>query len=122
MYEQPHFTINRSLIVLLPKQAAYDWLMGAGTNPPKLTLAEIRKDPNGFLVSQSKVENLDVAESWVHQRWDLFFTHFLNSWHTDEQHWPQKRSLAMFKEFFEIQSHFKVWDLSDEPIERAEAA
>ena len=42
----------------------------------------------------------------------------LVDWYTDESLWPKKRSLKMFREWFDIQYHSMVWDLAvREPLE-----
>ena len=117
MHEYPRLTINRGLIVLLPKQPVHDWIMRVDPNPPQLTLEELRQEQDGFLVSQHQVETIEDAERWIHRRWKMFFDLFLHDWYTDESWWPKNRSLKMFKEWFEVQYHSMVWDLSDETIE-----
>lgn len=117
MQEPSERTINRSLIVLMPNQPALDWLMRFDPEPMQITLAELRQDQDGFLVSQSKIEMLEDAQRWAYRRWNMLFEKFLFDWFTDEQMWPQKRTLNMFKEWFEVQYHPMLWDYSDEVLE-----
>ena len=114
MQEDTRYSINRSVIILLPKQPALDWVNRVGPNPPNLTLLELRLEPDAFLVREDRVERPEQAELWVYRRWQMFFETFLGDWYTDESMWPQNRSLKMFKEWFEIQYFPMVWDLAEE--------
>jgi len=116
MQEFPRHTINRAVIVLLPKQPALDWIKRIDPSPPNLTLDELRQESDAFLVRDERMEFPEDAERWVHRRWKMFFEMFIADWYIDESLWPQKRTLKMFKDWFEIQYHPMVWDLSDGPI------
>ena len=117
MQDYSRFTINRCLIVLLPKQPALDWIMRVDPNPPDLTLAELRQEQDAFLVRQEGMELVEDAERWVCRRWKMFFERFVGEWYTDESWWPKNRTQKMFKEWFDIQFHPMIWDFSDEPIQ-----
>jgi len=114
MQEDTRYSINRSVIILLPKQPTLDWIKRADPNPPNLTLEDLRREPDAFLVREDRVELPEQAERWVYRRWEMFFEKFLEDWYTDESMWPQNRSLKMFKEWFEIQFCPMVWDLAEE--------
>ena len=116
-HKHSEFTINRSLIVLVPNQPAFDWIMQADPEPMQMTLAQLRQNLDGMLVSQEKVETLEDAQRWVYRRWEMLFERFLYEWYTAEELWPRKRTLKMFKEWFEVQYHPMLWDFGDEMIE-----
>jgi hypothetical protein len=117
MQDYPRFTINRGLIALLPKRPFLDWIKRVDPNPPELTLEELRQEQDGYLVSQRTIELVDDAQRWVYRRWKIFFELRLNEWYTEESWWPENRSLKMFKQWFDIQYHPMLWDMSDETIE-----
>jgi hypothetical protein len=81
-----------------------------------MTLTELRQEQDGFLVSQREIETVEDAERRVFKRWNMFLSHYLHGWFSDEKMWPQKRSLKMFKEWFDVHYHSMVWDLADEPV------
>jgi hypothetical protein len=116
MQEDPRFTVNRGIVILLPKQPVLDWIMRVDPNPPDITLVEPRSEPDSFLISQRGIETEQDAVRWVHRRWKMFFELFLFDWYTEESWWPQQRSLKMFKEWFDIQYSSLVWDLANEPL------
>ena len=69
MQDYPRLTINRGLIVLIPKQPVLDWIMRVDPNPPLgLPLEELRQEQDSFLVSQRAVETIEDAQRWVYRR------------------------------------------------------
>ncbi len=111
MTNYPRFTINRHLIILMPKQPVLDWIKRVDPDPPNLTLEQLRQEQNAFLVPDS-LDGQEDAEKWVKRSWQMFFEGFLNEWYTVESWWPQKRTYKMFKDWFEVQYHSMVWDLA----------
>jgi hypothetical protein len=116
MHNYPRFTINRHLIILMPKQPVLDWIKRVDPNPPNLTLDQLRLEQNAFLVPED-LDGQQDAEKWVQRRWQMFFEGFLAEWYTVESWWPQKRTFKMFKDWFDVQYHSMVWDMAaNEPI------
>ena len=50
--------------------------------------------------------------------WPVIFGAQLEAWHRDPRDWPAKRSLEMFKEWFDIEFHDEVLDLLEAPVEK----
>lgn len=46
----------------------------------------------------------------------MFFEHILEAWILDESAWPQKRTLKMFREWFDVEYSSIVWDMGCEPL------
>ena len=85
MTSQPRSTINRNLILLLPKQPALDWIISVDPSPSGyLTLDRIRQEQDAFLVLEGKVQTVEDAQRWIERRWSEHFMEFLDSWFTDE--------------------------------------
>ena len=114
MSSSPRFTLNRTVVLLGPKQPFLDWLNDVDPEEEALTEEDIRDDNEVFLIPQFN-DNSD-SEKWVEKRWSFLFEHMLMGWIEDEAMWPQDRSLAMFREWFEIELHTMAWDLSDEQL------
>ena len=119
MTDAPRFTINRSLVILRHRQPFLDWLMSADPNPPKhLTLADLEEDSDAFLIpGEPTVANQAEAVKWVEKRWSVLFEHVLSDWLTDEELWPQNRTLKLFRQWFTVEYRSMVWDLSNDPLE-----
>lgn len=117
MTSQPRSTINRNLILILPKQPALNWIRSLDQAPSDhLTLDSIRQEQDAFLVAEGKVQTLEGAQRWVERHWNDHFSEFLYSWFIDEDLWPKRRTLGMFREWFDVQFHSMVWNMSDDPI------
>lgn len=113
----PRFTISRHLVILMPKQPVLDWLNRVDPNPLNMSLEDVRQEQNAFLVPDT-LDGQEGAERWVYRRWSMFFEGFLGEWFTEESWWPQKRTLKMFKDWFDVQYHSMVWDMAaGEPID-----
>lgn len=121
MTEHPRFQLNRALVVLIYKQPYIDWVKTAGEFPIDLTLEEANDDSEAFLVpsfdsQMDPVDGTEDAVKWVEKRWRMFFEHVLGSWINDENEWPQKRTLKMFREWFDVEYRSMVWDMGNEPL------
>ncbi|QIM49608.1 MULTISPECIES: hypothetical protein [unclassified Pusillimonas] len=113
-----HETINRNLIIILPKQPALDWIISVDPQPIQgLTLEELRQEQEVYLLAGGTVNTPEQAEQWALQRFSNLFATFLHGWFTDDSLWPKRRTRKMFKEWFEVQYHSTIWDLSTDPLE-----
>lgn len=110
----PRFTINRTVVLLGPKQPFLDWLNNVDPDDQALTVDDLRDDNEVFLIPQFN-DNSD-SEKWVETRWSFLFEHMLMGWVDEDTLWPQDRTLEMFREWFNIEIHTMAWDLSDEPL------
>ena len=114
MNRTPRFTINRTVVLLAPKQPFLDWLNIVEPDEEPLTLDDLREDNEVFLIPQYNDDS--DSEKWIEARWSFLFEHMLMGWVDEEILWPQDRTLEMFREWFDIVIHTMAWDLSDEPL------
>ncbi|MDP2902227.1 MAG: hypothetical protein Q8N96_03855, partial [Methylovulum sp.] len=56
------------------------------------------------------------AVEWVEKHWRMFFEHVLGTWILNEDEWPKKRTLKMFREWFDVEYRSMVWDMGHEPL------
>ena len=112
MTDVPRFTVNRNLVVLVPKEPFLQWVMDVDAASQDWTLEQLREEPDAFLIPESVAESVQDARRWVERRWQMFLEHALFDWYTDESLWPKNRSLKMFREWFDIQYYSMVWDLA----------
>ncbi len=119
--KRPRFQLNRGLVIIRYKQPYVDWVKIAGEAPMEISLEQANDDGESFLLPtyESEVDPVDGTEDaikWVEKRWGMFFEHILESWILDESEWPKKRSLKMFREWFDIEYKSIVWDMGTEPL------
>ena len=109
-------TINRGLIILLPRKSAFDWIQRVDPDQTKLTLDDIRQDCDSLLVPLGEVQDLEGARTWVYENWEMFLEEFLTDWNDDESTWPEERNLKLFKAWFDLHYSSQVWDFANEPM------
>ena len=105
--------INRSLLILKPKQPFLDWILTLD-NDQDLTLEEVHQDSTSYLIPEIWQDSDEqvILKSY----YDVLFEEQLEAWWTDEADWPKKRNLKMFLAWFEVEFYSLVLDLCEEPI------
>ena len=106
--------INRSLVIVKPKQPFLDWTRTLDDEVQDLSLAELRQDSAVYLIPElwQDSDEKELLES----HYDLLFEEQLAAWWSDEADWPERRNLKMFLDWFEVEFHSLVFDLCDGPI------
>jgi hypothetical protein len=112
--------INRSLLIVKPKQPFLDWTQTLDDEDKSISLEEITKDSAAYLVPElwQDSDEQELLESCYRVLFELQ----LEGWWTDEADWPKERNLKMFLDWFEVEFHSLVFDLCDDPIRAIEDA
>lgn len=107
-------SINRCAVTVRAKQPFLDWLEGL-PDMLDMTLEEVNEDPSVYLLPE--VDDLADQEDLLAGFYDLIFEEELVGWWTEEDDWPQVRTLGLFMEWFEVEFHSMIVDLvEDEPL------
>ena len=109
-------TLNRSAIVVKPKQPFLDWLHAADPTSRKLTLLDVTLEPTIYLIPECDTD-ADVAKV-LHEFCEEIFAEQLAGWYKDPTTWPQDRSYDVFRQWFDYQHHSMLVDLCYEPLIR----
>ena len=107
-------TLNRSAIVVKPKQPFLDWLHTADPTSRSLSLQELVREPAIYLIPECDT-NAEVDEV-LRERCEEIFIEQLAGWFNDRTTWPQDRRFAVFCRWFDFQHHSMLVDLCDEPL------
>lgn len=108
--------LNRSAVIVRPKQPYLDWakgLDGSNLDPSDLSERTVYLLPE----YDDDVEGMAMLA----KAYGLIFESELESWHLIEEDWPANRTFAMFRQWFEIEMHSMVNDLTGEPLVDDEA-
>jgi hypothetical protein len=107
-------TVNRSAVVVVPKQPLLDWLRSIDPTNSEMKLADVRKDATVYLLPEaaSEMSLLEVLETYC----ERIFEEELNAWHLATEDWPADRSRANFQQWFTCSFHSMVVDASDGPL------
>ncbi|MGY0407272.1 MAG: hypothetical protein ACWIPJ_02790, partial [Polaribacter sp.] len=110
-YEENY--INRSAIILKPKQPFIDWY--SNLNQEK-DFEEDFEETTIYLVDNG----IDDVEKWLKKKFDTFFKMELYEWHENKKEWPQRRNYKMFTLWFRVEISEMIYDLEKKPILKSE--
>ena len=99
-------TINRSVLVIIPKKPFYDW--GNSLTPDEDPI-DAFDECNSYLLDKGWAST--DAEAFLKRNFDEFFQELLHGMWTDESDWPEKRCWKMFGEWFDWHFSSMVWDV-----------
>src|SRR5258705_4896465 len=107
--------INRSLVVVKPKQPFLDWARAFDLDEG-LQLDQFRDESSAYLTPEFEFQEhrMEVI-AWC---LDCVFEEELSAGSTDETIWPKRRDLTTFLEWFDVEFHGIVFDLTPQlPLE-----
>ncbi len=106
------------MAIIKPKQPFLDWLKKLPDPMPDATLDELRTDCEVILVPERDSD--PDGMKYIQSNHGFVFEMVLDGYWTDETGWPVKRDWRTFKEWFDIEFHSVVNDLSEECIIKEE--
>jgi hypothetical protein len=106
--------LNRSALVIKPKQPFLDWLHTADPTSLHLTLPDLLLEPTIYLIPECDTN--EHVEEVLHELCEEIFEEQLAGWYTDKSRWPRDRSFEVFSQWFDYRHHSMLVDLGDEPL------
>ena len=108
------FEVNRSVLIIKPRQPFADWLKQLpGT--PAVDLAELRGNGNAVLIPN--VDDVEPAD-FLASHFESLFSAELADWCEDESLWPTPLSATLFMDWFDLDIHAVLTDMVSAPLER----
>jgi hypothetical protein len=107
--------LNRSAIILMPRQPYADWANSLDVDGPRFAISDADDALTVFLGPD--LDAVEQIDAFVTKHFDFFFEHWLALWSTDPAQWPQRRTRRMFREWFDVRIHTMVEDAVDAPYE-----
>ena len=107
--------LNRSAIILIPKQPYADWANALDDDGPRFELSE--QDDHLTVFLGPEMDTVGEIHRFVDKHFDYFFEAWLEGWSTDPAQWPPRRTRRMFHEWFNVRIHTMVEDTVDAPLE-----
>ena len=104
--------LNRSAIVVKPRQPFLDWLHTVDPTSRNLSLSELVQEPTIYLIPECDTE--EDVRGVLQELCEEIFAEQLAGWFTDESTWPHDRSFDVFCRWFDFQHHSMLVDLCDE--------
>jgi hypothetical protein len=109
-------TINRSAIVVRPRQPFLDWLRWADPTAHDLSLEDLCEEPSVYLIPESQSEE-DLREHLT-KLCGRIFEEQLDGWYRVPSTWPNQRDMETFERWFELSFHSIVIDLCAKSLRR----
>lgn len=110
--------INRSVVIIRPKQPLLDWIASVDKKLEVASMSiDVTEEGNAFLIPDEDIIDAKEARRYIEKRWQQIFEQFLFEWVIEDSLWPQKRTLKIFREWFELIYAPMAWDLVDAPLE-----
>ena len=106
-------TLNRTAIILRPKQPFIDWINENDPDGRPVTLEEVADDNAVYLISEDRDDNVERA---LRRCWGEIFEEEFFGWYTDEAVWPKRLTYAMFQKWFDIKAHSVVHEFCDDAL------
>ena len=104
--------VNRSAVVVVPKQPFLEWLHRVDLTSGMLTLTDLEDDPSVYLLPQCDLER-DLEECFKKACVEIFEDQ-LNG--CAEELWPEDRSVKTFELWFDYRFHSVLFDLAHESL------
>ena len=111
-------SINRTAVIIRPKQPFIDWLNSIPDDSFNFTLEQISKENLTFLIPEYDDPTNSLA--YIKRIYSDIFEFELFGWITTEELWPKKRTWKIFREWFDVEINSEVFDLVDGKIEKEE--
>ncbi len=105
--------VNRNSLVVVPRKDYLDWARGCPGGSPGMELDGLMEGGTVYLMPEVKAS----PEQWLRRNFAAIFEQELDAWYRDRDAWPQDRSLAAFRRFFDVRFCSMVFDLGEEPLE-----
>ncbi|WP_194767306.1 hypothetical protein [Tamlana sp. I1] len=105
--------INRSAIIIKPKQPFLDWFSDLN---PEDDFEDELKQTNIYLID----EDTEDVEKFLRKKFDKFFKMELEEWHDNKKEWPQKRNYKMFNLWFQVDVSEMIYDIEKRPVKKSE--
>jgi len=64
-------------------------------------LEEVQEDTDVYLIPDKSITGAKQAIRYIEKHWKTLFEVLLEEWIVDESLWPEKRTLKLFREWFE---------------------
>lgn len=99
--------LNRAVIILMYKEPAIRWINDADPSDgdPGIDAESVNEERTVYLISDEDGDSSVTVERWIRRNWQALFERELDGWYTDPSLWPQRRTLKLFREWFDVKCH-----------------
>jgi len=107
--------LNRTVMVVRPRQPYIDWANSFEEGAPILTLDNARRAGMAFLIPDFEME--EETSAFIVASSQEIFQAELAAWMDEPERWPENRDFETFLDWFDVEIHSMVFDLGEDPLE-----
>lgn len=104
------FDVDRIAAIIKPTQRMLEFLQSMPNAKEDLQLSQLRRDCTALLIPA--FTGPKQAQQFIDRHYMGIFENELESWDVPQAFWPTDRSLEKFYEWFEVEFHSLVYDIS----------
>ena len=101
--------INKAAITVIPKEPFIKSVQSTDSKAAEISDEDILSNSQVYLVDDSL--DGDDPEKLIKRNFKVIFEEELAGWYTDEEAWPKKMDLRLFKQWFHVKVHEIVVDI-----------
>jgi hypothetical protein len=105
-----YYFIERAIAIVKPKQPFLQWIINTFPESVQISLDTMRLDCNTYLIDP--IGELEDGINFIDEKFAEIFSMELASWTDDETLWPDDIDLKMFWDWFDVEVHSTIIDLS----------
>ena len=105
------FEVDRITAIIKPTQKMLDFLLSLPHGKEDLTLTQLREDCTALLIPA--FNGPKQARQFIERHYMGIFENELEAWGVTESLWPADRSVDKFHQWFEVEFHSLVYDISE---------
>lgn len=109
--------LNRSALAVRPKAPMADWVARVAPDEA-LDLEQLRREGTTYLIDEVEQES-DFADA-LKNGWQAIFENELAAWDEFADEWPEPLTPELFDQWFDVEPQILAFDLSAQPLLRAE--
>jgi len=110
-------TLNRTLIVITPKQPYIDWLKSLEVSGFDFVLENYQNDGGCYLIDETEFSKQSEFKKFIGKNYLYFFEKELCGIEPNKGKWPLVRNLETFNKWFNVNYHSVIVDLSQLPLQ-----
>ena len=109
--------INRTLVLVTPKQPYIDWIRKQGDEFKNYSLEQSQNDGGAYLYEDFEPKKFPTL---IEQNFKLYFEDALSGHNIQKCKWPQERKLRDFYDWFCVTYHSVLEDMCDVELKQSE--
>ena len=104
--------VNRTAVIFRYREPMVRWIneTDPSDTDPQITSEDLNREQTVYLISDEDGDGEPAVQNWVAANFEAVFEKELGGWYTEPDFWPKERTLALFREWFQVEYHTVIVD------------